>query len=97
MLDQWRRLALPRARHDIEVRDDIRILDLRDRLAQEILRDGEVEQRIVWAPAGDSISDTGVREGGGHFLFFFFFSSESLRPFSRQCRPSCDARVDRDV
>ena len=45
--DQWRRLALARSGHDRQVSHDVGVLDLGDRLTQEILRDGEVEQRIV--------------------------------------------------
>ena len=43
---RWR-LALPGARHDVEVRDDVGVLGLGYRLPQQILWDGEVEQRIV--------------------------------------------------
>ena len=40
-------LPSPVPGHDVEVRHDVGVLDLGDRLAQQILRDGEVEQRIV--------------------------------------------------
>jgi hypothetical protein len=45
--DQRGRLALPGAGHDRQIRHDVGVLDLGDRLTQEILRNGEVEQRIV--------------------------------------------------
>ena len=45
--DEGRRLALTGARHDIEIRDDVGVPGVCDRLLQQILRDREVEQRIV--------------------------------------------------
>jgi hypothetical protein len=45
--DQRRRLPLARARHDLDVRHDLGITDLRHRLPQQVVGDGEVEQRIV--------------------------------------------------
>ena len=54
MPDQGWRLALPRARHDRHVRHHVGVLDLRDRLSQQVVRDGEVEQRLARALEQDS-------------------------------------------
>ena len=40
-------LALPRARHDVEIRHDLGVLDLGDRFPQQVLRDRELEERVV--------------------------------------------------
>ena len=45
--DERRRLALPRAGHDRQVRHHVGVLQVGHRLLQQVVRNGEVEQRLV--------------------------------------------------